>query len=66
MNERSERIKDGMAAAAVGGRKAGRPRKVDDAMIREAIPLGTTRGAAKVGLCKTQFLARRRKLEASS
>ena len=53
----------GMRKAAAKGRYPGRPQTVSDAAIRAAIPLGTAKGAARVGLSRTQFIARRRAIE---
>jgi hypothetical protein len=52
-----------MAKAALKGRVPGRPVTVTDDEIRKAIPLGTAAGARSVGLSKTQFITRRRRLE---
>lgn len=62
-NDRSERTKAGLEKAAKVGRKAGPPLKVADWEIKAAIPLGTAAGAAKVGLSRTQFITRRKRLE---
>ena len=61
MNRRKWR--EGLRKAAAKGRLPGRPLTVPDAAILEAIPLGTAAGARKVGLSKTQFIERRRRLE---
>jgi hypothetical protein len=61
----SGRTKAGMAKAAVLGRRPGRPERVSDAAIIAAIPLGTIKGARRVGLSKGHFIARRRRLEAA-
>jgi DNA invertase Pin-like site-specific DNA recombinase len=58
-----EQTLEGMRRAAERGRVPGRPVTVSDAKIRAAIPLGTAAGAKKVGLTKSQFIRRRRKLE---
>lgn len=55
----------GMERAAALGRHPGRPVRVADAKILAAIPLGTAAGARKVGLSKSQFIARRKRLEIS-
>lgn len=58
-----DKIMKGLAEAAARGRKPGRPVKVTDAQIRAAIPLGTTKGAAKVKLSVSTFIRRRRLIE---
>ena len=60
---RSRKTKLGLAQAAAKGRKPGRPQTVGDEAVRSAIGLGTTAGAAAVGLSKAQFIVRRRRLE---
>jgi len=62
-NDRSARTKAGLERAEKLGRKGGAPSKVTDAQIAAAIPLGTSAGAQKVGLSKTQFITRRKRLE---
>lgn len=63
MKKHSEKIKEGLARAATRGRKPGAPRKVSNAQIVAAIPLGTTKGAAKVKLSVSTFIRRRRAIE---
>ena len=62
---RSRKTKLGLAQAAAKGRKPGRPQTVSDEAVRSAIGLGTTAGAAAVGLSKAQFIVRRRRLESA-
>jgi hypothetical protein len=57
-----DKIMAGLEKAAAKGRKPGRPPTVSDGKIRTAIPLGTTKGAAKVGLSVSTFIRRRRKV----
>lgn len=63
MQKHTEKIKAGLAKAADHGRRPGRPVKVPDDKIRAAIPLGTTKGAAKVKLSISTFIRRRRQIE---
>jgi DNA invertase Pin-like site-specific DNA recombinase len=64
--DHSERIKAGLAVAAAKGRKPGRPPKVTEAHMCAAIPLGTTKGAAKVKMSVSSFIRRRRLIEEGS
>lgn len=63
---RSEQTKQGQAAAAARGRKAGAPRKVTDEQVRAAMPLGATAAAKSLGITRFGFIKRRRKLEAEA
>jgi DNA invertase Pin-like site-specific DNA recombinase len=64
MNDKSEKIKAGMRWGAERGRvQPGRPYTVSDAAIRKVLHLGTSEAARKVGLSKSQYINRRRKLE---
>lgn len=65
MKKHSEKIKAGLARAAIKGRKPGAPKKVTDDQIRAAIPLGTLAGAKKVKLSVSTFIRRRRAIEES-
>lgn len=58
-----DKIMAGLERAAAMGRKPGRRPKVTDDQIRAAIPLGTTKGAAKVKLSVSSFIRRRRLIE---
>lgn len=58
-----DKIMAGLAKAATMGRKPGRPPKVTNDQIRAAIPLGTAKGAATVGLSVSTFIRRRRLIE---
>lgn len=58
-----DKIMAGLKKAAAKGRKPGRPVTVTDAKIRAAIPLGTTKGAAKVKMSVSSFIRRRRLIE---
>ena len=54
----------GMQRGAAKGRvPTGRPYTVTDAEIRAVMHLGTLAAARQVGLSKSQYIARRRKLE---
>lgn len=59
----SERTRRGLAEAATRGRFPGRPPRVSDDAIRTVLHLGTAEGSQAVGLSKTQFIARRRRIE---
>ena len=63
MSTHRKRTLAGLKRAAKLGRYPGRPVTVSDEEIRKAIPLGTLAGAKAVGLCKAQFIARRRRIE---
>jgi DNA invertase Pin-like site-specific DNA recombinase len=58
-----DKIMAGLKKAAAKGRKPGRPPKVTADQIRASIPLGTTRGAASVGLSVSTYIRRRRMIE---
>ena len=60
---KSERVKLGLARASAYGRKPGPPLKATDAQIRAVPAYGTVDGARRVGLSKSQFIARRRQIE---
>jgi hypothetical protein len=62
--DQTEKIKSGMRHGAAQGRvPTGRPYTVSDAAIRKVLHLGTLEAARRVGLSKSQFIARRRRLE---
>jgi DNA invertase Pin-like site-specific DNA recombinase len=63
VSDRSKQTREGLALAAVKGRKPGRKPRVPDARIRAVMHLGTVEGARKVGLSKSQFIVRRRRIE---
>lgn len=60
------RVKAGLAKAAAKGRKGGRPPTVTDDQIRASTPLGTSKGAASVGLSVSTYIRRRRRIEESA
>jgi hypothetical protein len=60
---RSKAIKEAQARAAERGRVSGPPFKVSDEQIHKVIHLGTTEAARKVGLSRSQYIARRRRIE---
>jgi len=62
---RSDNIKAGLRHAKAHGRLPGRPVRVSDARIRAVAHLSATIAAAKVGLSRSQFILRRRKIEES-
>ena len=62
-DDRSAATRKGMERARKLGRQLGRKPKVTDAKILAVLHLGTAEGARKVGLSKSQFIARRRVLE---
>lgn len=60
-------IIDGMRRGAAKGRvPTGRPYSVSDDAIRAVLHLGTLTAARAVGLSKSQFIVRRRKLETAT
>ena len=61
--DHAERTKQGLAKAAARGRKPGRAPKVTDAQVRAAIPLGTAKGARKLGVSVSTFIRHRRAIE---
>ena len=63
MSVHRKKTLEGLERAARLGRYPGRPLTVSDEAIRKAIRLGTIAGARKVGLCKAQFIVRRKRLE---
>lgn len=64
MPAKRENIIAGMRRGAAKGRvSTGRSPKVSDAAIRAVLHLGTLAAARKVGLSKSQFINRRRRLE---
>lgn len=63
-NIRSQQTREGLAAAVARGRFPGRMPRVTDDEIRAAMPMGTSAGAKKVGMCRSQFIVRRKRIEA--
>jgi hypothetical protein len=60
----SKNIIAGMRRGAAKGRiPPGRPYTVADAAIRKVMHLGTLEAARRVGLSKSQYINRRRRLE---
>jgi hypothetical protein len=65
-SKRSKQTREGLKRAMELGRRPGRAPRVSDKAILGAIRLGTKAGALKVGLSKSQFIKRRRALEAAA
>jgi DNA invertase Pin-like site-specific DNA recombinase len=63
MDSKSEQTRRGLMRAVRLGRKLGPKPKVSDEAIRKVIHLGTAEAARKVGLSKTQYITRRRRIE---
>lgn len=63
MQKHGDKVKAGLAKAAARGRKPGRQPKVTEAQVRAAIPLGTARGARKLGVSVSTFIRHRRAIE---
>jgi len=63
VSELGDRIREGMARGAAMGRKPGKRTRVSDKAIRAVIHLGTLEAARRVGLSKSQYITRRRRLE---
>lgn len=63
----SEKVKAGHArVAAMGGRPPGGVFRVHDEQIRSVDHLSLSEGAKAVGLCRSQFSARRQRLRRQS
>jgi DNA invertase Pin-like site-specific DNA recombinase len=63
--DHSTKIKEGLAAAALEGRRPGRSHRVSTAAIERVLAtgVGTKEGAMLTGLSKSQFIRRRREIK---